>query len=199
MSFNFITCDWSVHIFCFFLVQPWKVFYEFVFLRICTLLPGSLSRLRELVMGREAWRAAIHGVTKSRTRLSDWTELSWRICSLLPGCPFFWHVVACSSLSWLYISAVSGVTSLFTFLILMIWALSLFVLMNLAKGLSILFIFSRKQLLLIFATVFFNSTSLIFALIFMIYFLLLTLGFDVLPLVSLGVKLGCLFEIFLVS
>ena len=31
----------------------------------------SLSELRELVMGREAWRAAIHGVTKSRTRLSD--------------------------------------------------------------------------------------------------------------------------------
>ena len=37
----------------------------------------SLNELRELVMDREAWRAAIHGVTKSRTRLSDWTELSW--------------------------------------------------------------------------------------------------------------------------
>ena len=35
----------------------------------------SLSELRELVMDREAWRAAIHGVTKSRTRLSDRTEL----------------------------------------------------------------------------------------------------------------------------
>ena len=38
----------------------------------------SLSELQELVMDREAWRAAIHGVTKSRTRLSNWTELNWR-------------------------------------------------------------------------------------------------------------------------
>ena len=37
----------------------------------------SLSELQDLVMDREAWRAAIHGVAKSRTRLSDWTELNW--------------------------------------------------------------------------------------------------------------------------
>ena len=37
----------------------------------------SLGELRELVMEREAWRAAIHGVTKSRTWLSIWTELNW--------------------------------------------------------------------------------------------------------------------------
>ena len=36
----------------------------------------SVSKLRELVMDREAWCAAIHGVAKRRTRLSDWTELN---------------------------------------------------------------------------------------------------------------------------
>ena len=43
---------------------------------ITDLMDMSLSELRELVMDREAWRAVIPGVTKSQTRLSDWTELN---------------------------------------------------------------------------------------------------------------------------
>ena len=39
----------------------------------------SLSELRELVMDREAWRSAIHGVTNSQIQLSDLSELNWKV------------------------------------------------------------------------------------------------------------------------
>ena len=102
----------------------------------------------------------------------------------------------------LCISVLSIVISPFSFLILLIWFFSLFFLMSLAYCLSILFIFSKNQhlVLLIFALVSFVSFSFISALIFVIYFLLLTLGFFISPfLVALGVKLGYLFDFFLVS
>ena len=56
----------------------------------------NLSELWKLVMDREAWHAAIHGVAKSQTRLSDWTELNWRHCQ---ACS---HNKGLSRASWLW-------------------------------------------------------------------------------------------------
>ena len=50
---------------------------------ITDLMDMGLGELRRLVMDREAWRAAVHGVTESRTQLSNWTELNgqWQVTS----------------------------------------------------------------------------------------------------------------------
>ena len=57
---------------------------------ITDLVDMSLGKVQELVMDGKAWRAAVHGVAKSWTRLSNWTELNWT--PLLSQ--FTWHVTA---------------------------------------------------------------------------------------------------------
>ena len=54
----------------------------------------SLGELQELVMDREAWRAAIHGVTKSRTRLNDWTEVA-QMVKYIPAMRKIWVQPLC--------------------------------------------------------------------------------------------------------
>ena len=55
---------------------------------ITDLIDVSLSELQELVMDREAWRAVIHGVAKSQTRLSNWAKLNWNILAMAYFSPY---------------------------------------------------------------------------------------------------------------
>ena len=71
---------------------------------ITNLMDVSLSELRELVMDREAWRAAIHGVAKNRTRLSDWTERvhpvrSWMFTRKFVSSFFFFFLLSTQTIA----------------------------------------------------------------------------------------------------
>ena len=71
LFFSSVSLLWLLRkTFLFVLAILWNSAFKWVYLSFV-----DLSELRELVMDREAWSAAIHGVAKSWTRLSDWTEL----------------------------------------------------------------------------------------------------------------------------
>ena len=59
---------------------------------ITDVMDMSLSRLQELVMDREAWRAVAHGVASSQTQLSNWTELNWAGRWGHVTCSTWWHL-----------------------------------------------------------------------------------------------------------
>ena len=102
----------------------------------------SLSELQELVMDREAWRAAIHGVTKSQTRLSNWTELNWT-------CLFIFSISSRLSLRRLHISKNLSISySLFIYWHIIVYShltiFCIFILSVLTSPLLLLYFYSPE-------------------------------------------------------
>ena len=60
--------------------QQWMIWLD----GITDSMDMSLGKLRELLMDRKSWGAAVHGVAKGRTRLSNWTELNWTVARQAP-------------------------------------------------------------------------------------------------------------------
>ena len=160
--------------------------------------PGcfSVGRFCEYSFGNLClWLACSYFLFLSGSVLES--SIFLRMCTFLPCYPFYWHIFP---LMIFCISVLSDITY-FSFSILLIWVF-LFFLMSLANDLSILFSFSKNQIfvVLIFPIVyFFFFFSFISALMFMISFLLLTLGGFVLLFCCFSAKLDCVFDGSLVS
>ena len=122
------------------------------------------------------------------------------ICAFLVGCCICWHTIIHCIFLWFFVYLQYWLLFVIFQFLFCLFGSSLFFLVSLARSLSNLFTFLKNKLLvvLIFFSIFLISILSISFLVFIVSFLLLTLGFVVLFLICLDGRLGCLFEIFLV-